>query len=183
MVEEYGDPRFLLRALSARTWYPSDACICSLLVALVSWNLYVPNMMTVSPYPPVSPPPSPFMSTCAATPSLQTGWSSPMVAPLALLHTSLPCCFFSVPPSLRPPHRLTPLVSRSLSRLSLPNSYVITFSLGICSAHIPGQVAVYIPVAMDDTHRNVEELLFYVHCNLIINTLYLNKLVETDIPT
>ena len=94
----------------------------------------------------------PRMSIHAPTPSLQMGGTPPLIALLALHHAILPCPFCPVPPSHQPPQRLTAPVPRSCSHPPLPRSNVITFASGLCSARIPGQVVVRVPVAVYATH-------------------------------
>ena len=111
--------------------------------------------------------PPPFMSSRSLIPSLKTGQSSPLVTPLNLIHAVPTCPYFTVLSSLRPPQDLTVPVLQSHSHNPFPRSGVITFALGICSACIPMQVAVRIPVAMDATPGKFLQILITFCFNIL----------------
>ena len=150
----------LERRLQGRGTLTTRACI----PCRRTWFLGIlgPKSYDSSPFSVRKPPPPPHMSVRAPTPSLLMGGSSPLVTLLVLLHVILPCPSCPFPPSLCPPQLLTAPTPRSFSRIPLPRSNNIIFSLGLFSAHIYGQVVVRLPVVVDATRRTNSDILIYL---------------------
>ena len=97
--------------------------------------------------------PPPCMYACAMTPSLIMVGSSSLFALINLFCAGLPCPSCPVPPYHWTNQCLTSRMPPHSSHIPLPRSDAITFSSGICSTHINGEVALHIMFSVDNTHE------------------------------